>query len=47
MGEDRRRWARIEASLECAVASADQTFDARVVNVSRGGVALLAAAGLL
>ena len=47
MGEDRRRWARIEASLECTVASADQTFDAQVVNVSRGGVALLAGAGRL
>ncbi len=46
MGEDRRRWARIEASLECTVASADQTVDAKVVNVSRGGVALLAEAGL-
>ena len=47
MGDDRRRWARIEAGLECTVASADQTFDAKVVNVSRGGVAVLAAAGLL
>lgn len=47
MGEERRRWARIEASLECTVASADQTFDARVVNVSRGGVAFLAPAGLV
>ena len=41
MGEDRRRWARIEASLECTVATADQTFEAKVVNVSRGGVALM------
>lgn len=47
MGDERRRWARIEASLECTVASADQTFEARVVNLSRGGVAVLAAAGLL
>lgn len=47
MGDERRRWARIEASLECTVASEDQTFDAKVVNVSRGGVAVLAAAGLL
>jgi c-di-GMP-binding flagellar brake protein YcgR len=47
MGEERRRWARIEASLECTVASEDQTFDAKVVNVSRGGMALLAAAGLV
>ncbi len=45
MGEERRRWARIEASLECTVASADQTFEAKVVNVSRGGLAVLAAAG--
>lgn len=47
MGEERRRWARIEASLECIVASADQSFEAKVVNVSRGGVAVLAEAGLV
>jgi c-di-GMP-binding flagellar brake protein YcgR len=47
MGEERRRWARIEASLECTVASADQTFEAEVVNVSRSGVAVMAAAGLI
>lgn len=46
-GEERRRWARIEASLECTVASADQTFDAKVVNVSRGGLAVMAGEGLL
>jgi c-di-GMP-binding flagellar brake protein YcgR len=42
MGEDRRRWARIEASLECTVATADQTFEAKVANVSRSGLALVA-----
>jgi c-di-GMP-binding flagellar brake protein YcgR len=47
MDDDRRRWARIEASLECTVAAADQTFDAKVVNVSRSGVAVLAAEGLM
>jgi c-di-GMP-binding flagellar brake protein YcgR len=47
MGDERRRWARIEASLECTVASEDQTFEAKVVNVSRGGVAVLAPAGLV
>ncbi len=47
MGEERRRWARIEASLECTVASADQTFEAQVVNVSRGGVAVMAPSGLI
>jgi c-di-GMP-binding flagellar brake protein YcgR len=41
MGEDRRRWARIEASLECTVATAAATFGAKVVNLSRGGVALM------
>lgn len=43
---ERRRWARIEASLECTVAAADQTFDAKVVNLSRSGVAVMAASGL-
>lgn len=47
MGEERRRWARIEASLECTVASADQTFEAKVVNVSKSGVAVMAEVGLL
>lgn len=45
--EERRKWARIEASLECTVASADQTFEAKVVNVSKSGIAVMAAAGLL
>ena len=44
--EDRRRWARIEASLECTVASADQAFEALAVNVSRNGLAVVAGAGL-
>ncbi len=46
MGDDRRQWARIEASLECNLATSDQTFEAKVVNVSRGGMAVLAVAGL-
>lgn len=44
---ERRKWARIEASLECTVASADQTFDAKVVNVSKSGIAVMAPAGQL
>ena len=47
MGDDRRQWARIEASLECTVATAEDTFEAKVVNVSRGGVAVFALAGLV
>jgi c-di-GMP-binding flagellar brake protein YcgR len=46
MGDDRRRWARIEASLECNLATVDQTFEAKVVNVSRGGMAVMAGPGL-
>lgn len=44
---ERRKWARIEASLECTIATADLTFDAKVVNVSRSGVAVMARAGLI
>ena len=47
MGDDRRRWARIEASLDCHVATVAQAFEAKVVNVSRGGVAVMAPGGLM
>ena len=45
MGEERRRFARIEASLECTLATADQTLEAKVVNVSRNGLAVMAPEG--
>jgi c-di-GMP-binding flagellar brake protein YcgR len=38
---DRRRFARIEASLACTVATESETAKAQVVNLSRTGVALL------
>ncbi len=44
MGEDRRLFGRIEASLECSLATADDTFEAKVLNISRGGAGLMAKA---
>jgi c-di-GMP-binding flagellar brake protein YcgR len=43
MGADheQRRFARIEASLVCSVATSTDAFDAVVVNLSKGGVAIL------
>lgn len=44
-GEDQRRHGRIETSLECNVAGPEGNFEARVLNLSRGGAALEAALG--
>ncbi len=41
MTADRRRFARIEASLECTLATETDTVKAKVVNLSRTGVAVL------
>lgn len=38
---DRRRFARIEASLDCTLATETETVKAKVVNLSRTGVAVL------
>ena len=41
MNADRRRFARIEASLACTIATASETVKAQVVNLSRTGVAVI------
>ncbi len=43
--DERREHARIETGLACSVAAAESAFDARVVNLSKGGVAFEAAKG--
>src|SRR5581483_6815376 len=40
-GAEQRKFARIEASLLCSVATANDAFDAAVVNLSKSGAAIL------
>lgn len=40
-GADQRQFARIESSLMCSVATATDAFEAAVVNLSKGGAAIL------
>ncbi len=44
MGAERRLFGRIEASLECSLATAEDTFEAKVLNLSRSGAGLMAKA---
>ncbi|MBL8955488.1 MAG: PilZ domain-containing protein [Myxococcaceae bacterium] len=44
-GADKRKYARIEASISCTVATSADAFDAALANLSKGGAAVLGPEG--